>query len=159
MIRSRVTASRAPPAPLGGRYTPLDPSTRSQTLAAIRSVKPSGAGSTITGVPQARCVAEGMQVSGHRWMAVRETRRPRIVGNPSQSDGLGIFDERAEHAASLGEFADCLGRLLVHTDMQELFEQAISADDSQCGVPGVRDISRGADNAVQHSRQGQLLND
>ena len=63
------------------------------------------------------------------------------------------------NTASLGELADCLGCLLVHADMQELFEQAISADDSQCGVPGVRDISRGADNAVQHSWQGQLLND
>ena len=92
-------------------------------------------------------------------MAVRETRRPRIVGNPSQPDGLGIFDQRAEHTASFGELTDSLDRLFVHTAMQELFQQAISADDSQCGVPGVRDISRGVDNAVQHSWQGQLLND
>ena len=92
-------------------------------------------------------------------MPVRETRRPRIVGNPSQPDGLGIFDERTEHTAPLRELADCLGCLLVHADMQKLFQQAISADDSQCGVSGVRDISRSADDAVQHSLQGQLLND
>src|SRR4249920_3992291 len=38
---------------------------------------------------------------GHRWMAVREARRPRIVRNPGQPDRLGIFDECTEHAASL----------------------------------------------------------
>jgi hypothetical protein len=43
--------------------------------------------------------------------------------------------------------------------MQELFQQAISADDSQGGVPGVRDISRRCDNAVQHGGQGKLLHD
>ena len=43
--------------------------------------------------------------------------------------------------------------------MQKLFEQTIGADDSQCGVPGTRDISRRVDNAEQHRRQGQLLDD
>jgi hypothetical protein len=43
--------------------------------------------------------------------------------------------------------------------MQELFKQAISTNHPQCGVPGIRDISRGVDNAVQHRRQRQLLND
>jgi hypothetical protein len=43
--------------------------------------------------------------------------------------------------------------------MQELFKQAISTNHPQCGVPGIRDISRGVDNAVQHRRQRQFLND
>ena len=45
------------------------------------------------------------------------------------------------------------------TTRSELFEQAISADYSQCGVPGARDISRRGDNAAQDCWQGQLLDD
>jgi len=81
-------------------------------------------------------------------MAVREARRPGILGNPSQPDRLGIFDQSPENATSLGKLTDRLHCPVVETHMQELFEQAISADDSACGVPGVRDISRGVDNAA-----------
>ena len=43
MIRSRAAASRAPAAPLRGRYAPLDPPARSQNPAAIRDREPDSA--------------------------------------------------------------------------------------------------------------------
>src|SRR5215218_2161657 len=114
-----------------------------------------------------------IQVAEYRVQAADRYAEERVIGGwPSGKPddrgssairvsrmGWGSSMSAPSNTASLGELADCLGCLLVHADMQELFEQAISADDSQCGVPGVRDISRGADNAVQYSRQGQLLND
>ena len=78
---------------------------------------------------------------GHRWMAGRKARRSGIVGNPGQPDRLGILDQYAQYAAPFRKLADCLDCLLVQSHVQELFEQAISADDAQCGVPGARDVS------------------
>ena len=71
-----------------------------------------------------------------------------IVGNPGQPDRLGIVDQPLVRRV----FAHRLpGLFLVQSPMQELFQQAISADDTQRGVPGVRDISRAVDDAVQHT--------
>jgi hypothetical protein len=43
--------------------------------------------------------------------------------------------------------------------VQKLLERTVSADHSQCGVPGPSDIARRLNDATQYRRQGKLLDD
>jgi len=66
MIRSRAAASRAPAAPLRGRFAPPDPAARSQEPAAIRAREHSEARpKTVNGpIAEPLAVTAAMQVSG-----------------------------------------------------------------------------------------------
>ena len=68
MIRSRAAASRAPAAPLRGRFAPPDPAARSQEPAAIRAREHSEARPKTVNGPTAEplAVTAAMQVSGQR---------------------------------------------------------------------------------------------
>ena len=68
MIRSRAAASRAPAAPLRGRFAPPDPAARSQEPAAIRAREHSEARpQTVNAAHRGTtCVTAAMQVSGQR---------------------------------------------------------------------------------------------
>ncbi len=83
MIRSRAAASRAPAAPLRGRFAPPDPAARSQEPAAIRAREHSEARpKTVNGpIAEPLAVTAAMQVSGRASVRLgRSVRAVRTVG-------------------------------------------------------------------------------
>jgi len=78
----------------------------------------------LAGGPQPLLPSAGLLIKS------RVLDRNPVVGNPSQPDGLGIFDQCAEQGASPWELTYCADGLVVQTNMQEPFQQAIGANHS-----------------------------
>lgn len=54
---------------------------------------------------------------------------------------------------------DALDEVIVHTDMDELLEAAVSPDDPKCAVASAHQLTCGFDDPSEHDRKFQVVRD
>jgi hypothetical protein len=83
----------------------------------------------------------------------READRARIGRDVGKSQRLPFFDQRAQDAAAVRGGADRFTLLGGDAGGDELHEIAVRADDAKGPVPGVGDLDRKLDDALEYGFQ------
>jgi hypothetical protein len=72
---------------------------------------------------------------------------------------MRVFNNRAEQAVALGQVSDYGNPLRRHSHVDELFERPVFGDDPERSVSGTHEFDRGGDDALEHHRQIEVLDD
>ena len=80
-----------------------------------------------------------------------------MLGEVGQAQRLGVGDQQAEDAVTLGQVADRTARVVVDADGDELGEaRARLVEHAERAVGGVDEVDGAADDAPQHRRQVEV---
>ena len=90
-------------------------------------------------------------------MSLRESVRLRVLANIGETEGNGILDQRAEHAATARKAPDRGTRLLVYTSGQEARKlRSGVVQHAKGGIAGVGELLGRLQHALQNELQVEL---